>query len=153
MRIGGGIFGFVALTDDESPLWLVLALGLFGLLFCFVAWAIARRHIRLILLMRARKSAPVTATIFIRATHQPRGGDRLVAEITVGQHIWRGILTGWTREPAFAGQTHESRAWMHLSTGALLEVEIQGQILTPVPGVTRVKPVSALESVIRRVHL
>lgn len=149
LLIGGGLLGYLWAAHDELPLWALLAIGLLGLLFCFLAWVAARHHVRLI---RARKSAPVAATIFIRATAQRRGPNSLVAEITIGPDIWRGTLTGWSHEQALAGQAGEGRAWIHRQTGAPLELELQGQILTPIPVVTKVRPGSKLEEVIRSVH-
>lgn len=147
--VGSGLLGFLYLTLEEIPTWAGITLCLFGLLFCHLAFVSVRHHSRLIL---ARRTSPVPATIIIRTVPKNRGPDGLIAEISIGRDKWRGILTGWSCERALADQTFEGKAWINPEIGAPLEIEIQGQIITPIPVVTKVKPNSATEKLIRKFH-
>jgi len=147
LTIAAFLFGLAAFVYPEVPLWVTVAITLFGLLFCFITWGSVRHHRAL---LAARTTTPVSANIHIRATPQRRGPDRLVAEITLDDQIWRGSLTGWKHERQYADTTVPGWVWLNPKTGAPLELKINADIITPIPIVVKVNKDSFVEKLIRK---
>lgn len=149
LLLAAGLFWALAKNLDQLPLWAAIAIGIFGLILCFIAFSSAKHHRRL---LQARKTQPVAITVLVRATKARRAPPGLVAEMQVGNDTWRATLTAWKHERSLANQSHEGRAWLDPNTGTPLELEIDGKIIKLVPLVVKVDPDSMLERVIRKVH-
>lgn len=141
----------IAVWNNSADLgyarWPILAFIAFFLVIW--TWATIRTISFYFARRTALQTAPVPVQITVTATSQRRGPDSLVAEVTVGEDLWRATLAGFGNDREWSEKSGDGQAWLHPKTGAPLAFEIEGKALSPIPEVIKVRPDSLLERAVQ----
>lgn len=81
LLFGIGVFAILFLSYAELPLFSILVLVSFGLLFLFCAWGFLKHHMGV---LRARKAEAVDAKILVLVNNGPKSSS-YYAVINIGQ--------------------------------------------------------------------